>query len=163
MLSSWEERPIEVANLLNPAFCALLLRDATADYQGRTLEGLPFPLAFLVLPIVLHKPTRDALPSTTNSLFHSWLQDNTLLQLEVSRLVLRLRPYSREAILFGLQHNMLRISDDGNLLSATDRIRNPFPNESEPAECRARAAFIGRWFRKSGNITQLLAMWGLRP
>jgi len=31
-LPPWEERPVELANLLNPAFCALLLQDAAHDY-----------------------------------------------------------------------------------------------------------------------------------
>lgn len=163
MLAQWEQRPIELANLLNPAFCALLLRDAAVGYQDAGSGGLPLPLAFLVLPVVLHARTRDALPKQTRTLLHSWLQNNTPTQLEVSQRVTRLLPYSREALIFGLQHNVLGLSDEGALVNGMSRLRNPFPGGSEPAECRRKAEFIGRWFAKSGDATQILVIWGLRP
>ena len=43
-LPSWEERPAELANLLNPVFCALLLQDAAHGYPvGGKIDQLAHP------------------------------------------------------------------------------------------------------------------------
>lgn len=162
-MQPWENRPIEIANLLNPAFCSLLLRDAAHYYRKQASTGLPYPLAFLLLPIVLHKKIREALPKTTATLLHPWLLEHSVLQLEVTVLSRRLLPYSREAIIFGIQHGALNVADDGSLNSAMRRVRKVFAPESEPATCRKAASFVGSWFGRVNDPALILAMWGLRP
>jgi len=159
----WETRPVEIANLLNPAFGALLFRDVAKEYHKQTSEALPFVLAFLVQPIVLHRPTRDALPKTTATLLHAWIQEHPALQLGVAERLRQLRSYSQEAIIFGLQHGALRISATGGLENGMSRVNKPFPDHTEPATCRKAAEFLGRWFGKLRDPSLILAMWGLRP
>ena len=57
----------ETSTLFNPAFCAVVLNSATKAYEAKSGESMPVVYAFLILPSALHKPTRDALPSTTAS------------------------------------------------------------------------------------------------
>jgi hypothetical protein len=159
----WEDRPLEIANLLNPAFCALLLRDAAYAYEKRASAGLPYPLAFLILPIVLHRQTREALPRTTATLLHPWLLDHSLLQMEVQVLSRRLLPYSREAVIFGLLHSALNVADDGSLESGMKSVRKVFDRHTEPDACRKAASFVGSWFGKVGDPALVLAMWGIMP
>ena len=52
----WEERPIEVANLLNPAFCGRLLYQSIVGHSEYESKDMPYVLFFLVLPLVLHAP-----------------------------------------------------------------------------------------------------------
>jgi hypothetical protein len=75
-MTLWALRPQEEANLLNPAFCGLVIALAVDDYVKEVGEGMPFCFAFLVLPIVLHKPTREALPQRTTKALSSWLDEN---------------------------------------------------------------------------------------
>ena len=63
LLAEWGQRPQDVANLLNPAFDGLLLYRAVAGYEQENEGGMPFELAFMVLPFVLHQPTRKRLPA----------------------------------------------------------------------------------------------------
>jgi hypothetical protein len=72
MMSAWNDRPTEIANLLNPAFCALLLAQAVRGYQEETKVGLPYALAFLVLPLVLHKPTMTRSAAELQLEFSHW-------------------------------------------------------------------------------------------
>lgn len=160
---SWESRPIEVANLLNPAFGAILLRDAVVAYQKVAATSMPYPVAFLILPLALHPATRHALPKTTGSLLHTWLEQHTALQTEAVPRVQRLVPYVREAVLFSVQHELLRIGTDGGLENIRTRIKNPFPANSDPAECRDAARFLGSWFGKVADPSFLLSLWGIRP
>jgi hypothetical protein len=162
-LLPWEERPIELANLLNPAFCALLMRDTAGGYQSLSSQGLPYALAYLVLPVVLYPPARTALPSSTASLLTSWLQEHPTVQFQVATRVPQMLPYSREAVLFGLQTDLLRVDDEGELRPGARRVPASTAAETEVGECRKAAALIGRWFGKTADPSLVLALWGLRP
>ncbi|WP_442969853.1 three component ABC system middle component [Roseburia sp. AM23-20] len=50
-------RTHEVAFLLNPAFCGRILYSTIRTYNEKTNRAFPFPLIYLVLPLVLHKET----------------------------------------------------------------------------------------------------------
>ena len=73
-MKSWNERTREVAYLLNPAFCGRLLYAAIKEYERKTQHAFPFPLVYLVLPLVLHKQTRTRISSRTQLL--QWIQAN---------------------------------------------------------------------------------------
>ncbi len=62
MMDRWEDRPTEVANLLNPAFTGALLRRSLEAYSTEIRSGMPFGLAFLVLPMSLHPGTARRFP-----------------------------------------------------------------------------------------------------
>ncbi|SRR5258706_10668346 len=162
-LLPWEQRPVELANLLNPAFCSLLLQDAINGYHSHASQSLPYPLAYLMLPIVLYPPARAALPRSTAALLPAWLQEHPALQIQVADRVTRMRAYSREAILFGLQHNLLQVSDDGELESRNKQVKQLFPPQTEPADCRKAAGLVGRWFGKVADGSLILTLWGLKP
>lgn len=57
-MKPWNERPFEVRNLFNPAFCGIILFRALTGYEEEDQAGMPFSLALLVLPLCLHKDTR---------------------------------------------------------------------------------------------------------
>lgn len=75
-MQPWSNRVVEEANLFNPAFCATLLAKTTEEFSKKANQLLPFALAFLVLPIVLHRGTRLALPGSTITSLLPWMQDN---------------------------------------------------------------------------------------
>src|SRR6266699_1933084 len=70
----WEERPVEIANLFNPAFCGEILRRCISSYQQTNSLPLPYPLLFLVLPIILHRDTRERISPRQRLTLHAWLQ-----------------------------------------------------------------------------------------
>ena len=73
----WAERSREERALLNPGFCAQLLWCAARSCV-RDGGGLSFEEAFLVLPFVLHRGTREALPRGTRTSLAVWLDANPL-------------------------------------------------------------------------------------
>lgn len=160
---AWEERPTEVANLLNPAFCALLLRGTVLEYAKTTSAGMDFPLAFMVLPIVLHKATREALPKTTISKFHAWFQEHQALRIGFSTRVQQLAPFTRESLQFAMQRGTLALNEQGLLIApkytfkkVDDALVSP-----EMKYCRDRASFLGKWLGAAGSASQVLSAWGL--
>lgn len=161
--ASWEQRPPEIAFLLNAAFCAVVLRTATRAYVAEIKRGLPLPLAYVLLPLVLHKTTRDALPPSTRTRMLTWLATSPAARLGVPDRVRRVAPYVREALIFAVQHEVLSLDESARLWPATRRLRPYVPNAgSDAASCLSRAELLGRWFARSGDPATVLAAWGLQ-
>jgi hypothetical protein len=159
----WEKRPFEIANLLNPAFCSLLLGDSIAAFQKENEEGMPYPLSFLVLPLVLHEATRETFPKTTQTKLRVWLKNYPEVRFMFVERTRQLVPYTKESILFGMQKRTISVNEKGNLISKKRLENLPWPNQSEPAICREKSKFLGRWFALTGNASTIFIIFGVRP
>jgi hypothetical protein len=166
-MQPWSTRVIEEANLFNPAFCATVLAKAADEFTKKAKRPLPFAVAFLVLPVVLHRGTRMVLPGSTVTSLLPWIQENRAELVDFALRVQRLRGITREALLFGVQHQTLEITGKGDVTigasrqSATDRRTGLFTDEAR--ECVDRAGFIGRWFAAAGTTATIFAAWGVAP
>jgi hypothetical protein len=161
---SWTSRPTEVANLLNPAFCSLLLREAVLGYLEEGAQGMPYAVAFIVLPIVLHKATRDAFPASISTKLHAWLQENQVARVGLSNRAKGLIPYSREALIYALSSSLLVVSREGLLVPAKGKVKLPkWEKDSEVSACSKRAHFLGRWFARAGDTATVFALLGIVP
>lgn len=163
----WQSRVVEEANLFNPAFCTALISKTCDEHNRKTKRPFPFALSFLVLPVVLHQATRSALPNSIVTSLLPWVQDHRDQLVDFSKRVERLRPITQETLLFGLQHDVLTMTDDGNLRlgkkykSATEKRTELFTDEAR--ECIDRAGFIGRWFAAAGTTATIFAAWSVAP
>ncbi len=164
MLSLWEQRPFEIANLLNPAFCSIVLRDSISSFHGEMKRNMPYPLVFLVLPLVLHKPTRDTFPKRTDTKFYEWIEDNPniLVTFAFAERTRQFVPYTKETLIFGMKQKIFNIDAQGNLKSLR-AIETPWSPESKPALIRKKAKFLGRWFAKSGDTAKIFRWLGVLP
>ncbi|MBF0555841.1 MAG: hypothetical protein HQK96_15045 [Nitrospirae bacterium] len=165
-MKAWQERPIEEANLLNPAFCCVVLTSSIVGYASDKGYWMPFPLSFMILPLVLHKPTRDLLPLKTTTSFPAWIQKNASARVLFYERVVSLKPYTREALTFGLIHNWLAFQEDGNLQSIkkeTDIDKYLRKLNDEAQECVKRSHFLGKWLAKAGSPQTVMTLWGIRP
>jgi hypothetical protein len=161
---SWKKRPFEIANLLNPAFCSVLLYESISEYSKKKGQGMPFALSYLILPIILHKQTRHALPKNAIALLHPWFQNNGEVRIGFAQRVSQLVPYTKEAIIFGMQAEILTINDGGEFIPGQRRLASTnWESISEAAECRAKAKILGSWYSKTQDISSIFIMWGVRP
>jgi hypothetical protein len=163
-MQSWRNRPTEIAHLLNPAFCSLVLVNSVRGFVEEVAEGMPYPLIFLVLPVVLHKRTREALPASVATRMHPWLEDHQQVQVGFADRCTSVIDHTREAMIFAAARNLLQITNDARIKAPDRRFRRPpWPADSEPAVCLEKARFIGRWMANAGQPATLYAMWGIRP
>ena len=147
-MRAWNDRPTEVAALFNPAFSALLIREGILGFTGQNPNGMPYPLVFILLPIVLHKATRLALPKSVATKMHPWIQQNQEARIGFSDRCVGIREYTREAILFASASGLVTFSNDATLHAPRQRLKRlSWPTDSESAICRERARFVGRWRR----------------
>ena len=162
-LLPWSRRPAEVRSLLNPAFCSLLLRRAAQGYSSKGNGGLPIALAFLILPVVLHKRTREAMPGTARSRMHVWMRENPSIRLGFADRATALVPFAREALLFGLTHSSLRLASGGALEAGRvgDAFRSPAGREVRA--CMDAAFLFGKLLAAAGDAGTILSAWGVRP
>lgn len=164
MSNAWTAKPPEVANLLNPAFCALLLREAARGYSQERNEGLPLSISFLILPIVLHGPTRRALPRAISTKMHSWIEKNQGLTHDFYLRARALVPFVRESLVFGSSGQLFEIMQQTQILPTVRRVRRlRWSSDSEASECRKRSLFLGRWLAHAGAESTIFTLWGIRP
>jgi Family of unknown function (DUF6521) len=165
-MTTWSERPHEEATLLNPDFCALILTLAVGDFEKESGAGMPYVFAFLLLPIILHKPTREALPKSTLKVFSTWLEENEDLRATFSDRVQTLRDFVKEAVLFASIHGAITFASDGILkVGKKPRGIQPFGRSAteEVRDCLHKAQFLGRWMSTAGPAATVMALWGVRP
>lgn len=161
----WRQRPPEEANNLNPAFCGELIARTIAEYRGVQKGPLSLPLAYLVLPIALHKPTRDQLPGNASAAFSAWVAEHGAALAGFPERVARLVPITREALLLLLQHGAIRV-ESGCLALNARRISlsaEPDRRTADTDEARAAAGLLGRWFARQRQPSLVMQGLGVKP
>lgn len=154
----------ETSSLFNPAFCAVLLNKASTGYAAKASEAMPLTFAFLILPSALHKPTRDALPSTTAASMWSWLRVNPLLLMDFADRIRTFRPFTSAAIIYGLQQGVLQGSIGAIAAGRIGRRPRTLRPTDDWLACVKAAEFLGKWFGGSdADEATTLAQWGVRP
>ncbi len=162
MTTSFATAPPEEAALFNPAFLGLLLAVAAEDYEATVDVPMPFTLAFLIPPMALHADTRAALPGNVRKRLSAWLLDEPVIQAGFAERAQAMAPLVREGLRYALRAGVIEIAG-GAICS---RIRAQAGNELETEDARAcakAAAFVGRWFARTGDPATIFALWGVRP
>lgn len=135
----------EAVALFNSAFTTELLVNACWHKTQHGAGGLPWPAAFLILPLTLHPPTRQALPRNSRMTLSAWAVKHPDLTSDMDYRVAVMAEPSKRAIRRGLRTGRLSLA--GTDLVALAKPRDP--TQKWPAELAtsARAARIcGRWF-----------------
>ena len=163
----WENRPKVIAHLFNPCFCGEILHIAIKSYNKvDNKSGFPFPLYPLVLPILLHKSTRDALPLKSNSNMNLWTISNQHLLIDFPNRVINLKPFSEEAISFLMAQNMILINDLGMMETVNiekGKKKKKIIYTEEVNTIFSKAEFIGKWFHSSGSTQNIYMYFGIKP
>ena len=165
-MKPWAERTREEAHLLNPAFCCVTITATCAGYSESRDQPLPFALAFMVLPIILHKHTRESLPRTIRTSVPAWLQDHAEARLGFYERLMALQPHTREAMHYGLAFDWIAMGNSGGIRCvATNALidRTLRSLEGDAHDCVSRARFLGRWFGKAASTETTMTLWGIRP
>lgn len=161
----WQLRPPEQAHHLNPAFCGALIARTVREFHEASRTPLNLAVAFLILPFALHTPTRAQLPRRANVAFAGWVADNNPLLAELPGRVNRLRPITREALLFAARHGLLAF-ENGGLVPGPDplRLNARLPTATDDTDQAHRSArLLGRWFARQGSQSAILRGMGVAP
>lgn len=127
---------------------------------------MPLELSFLILPIVLHRATRDELPVSTKTSLAVWLQHQPFASSQIADRARRLVPHTREALTFGGLHGLLAF-DALRVIPQQEwrlKVRRSLRQCGEEVNtCAHKAEFVGKWFATAGEPTTVMALIGVRP
>lgn len=162
-MKEWKDRPIEIANNLNPDFCGELIYSAIKEYEKQTSRGLPFSLLFLILPIVLHKATRDKI-TTSRTHMSVWLHKEPQVKINFSQRANNLIEITLESYRFLYKCKIISINKNSKI-STVNKLKRSKHNkpEAEIKECINKAKIVSRWFARNDDIETIYAMWGVKP
>lgn len=163
-MKSWEQRPREFACLLNPAFCGMISLKGIGAYQNGAGHGAPYVFPFLLLPLVLHKPTRDSMPRSFRRSFLDWILDEGSADIRFSfagRAKKQL-PFVREGLLFAFRHARLSVTADG-LLCTHEPERKSRIISGEVVGIFQAAEICGRHLAYIDDMATIMSVLGVRP
>jgi hypothetical protein len=123
---------------------------------------MPWPLAFLVAPLVLHRATREALPKSTRSHLSTWITDHPVIRAGFPPRAQSLTGVVREGLRFGMSHGMLSISEDG-LMRGTLPVSARLIREGDAGAIVRSAGFVGKWFTKEDQPGTVFVLLGVAP
>lgn len=162
-MKPWTQRPIEIRNLFNPAFCGLLLQRAIGGFEKVEPKGMQYSLSLLILPLILHRETREKMSAQPRTSILSIFEKHPELLLDFDERARGLLPFTQEAFGFLAQNHCLDVSLDGRLLTVTRRIRTKDIGTPESIECQKVARRVGKEFARIGDRATIYTTLGVRP
>lgn len=152
---------IDARALFNPAFVAALIGRAADGHRSERDAPLPVALGYLVSPLVLHTPTREALPRV-NARLAKWADEHHLARAELRSRAPQLVRVTRHALRFGLRHDLILLVPAG-IEPGPALAQLHAPTGADAADCWKKAHLLGRWLPRAGPPATVLALLGVRP
>ena len=162
-MKPWNQRPFEIRNLFNPAFCGVILFRALAGYEEEDEAGMPFSLALLVLPLCLHKDTRLVLSENSRGYLLKAIEKNPRILVGFAKRAKHLLPFALEALGFLMECGCFVVTEDGRLRTVDRKVRKKVTGTNESIVCQRVARFIGREFARVGYRGTIYTSLGVRP
>jgi len=156
----WEHRPRLVAHFLNPALMAVVIATSASDYERVREEAMPWMYAFIAAPLILHGPTRRALPRDTRTHLATWVARNPTIVAGFPDRARGLVPCVREGLRYGLRSGVVVVTGQ-EVHSELSQPRGAVSGQL--AELIRAAGLIGRWVAKLDQPATAYALLGVAP
>jgi hypothetical protein len=162
-MKRWDERPFEIRNLFNPAFCGLVLFRALEAYVKEDARGMPFSLSLLVLPLCLHRESREVIAASPRTYLLKTAEKNQQLMVGFADRVTQMMPYAFEG--FGLLMAMgcIAVEAEGRIRTLPNKVRKTVSGTDETTSCRTVARILGREFARIADRATVYTTFGIRP
>lgn len=162
-MKRWDQRPFEVRNLFNPAFCGLVLFRALLGYEEENPDGMPFSLALLVLPLCLQKDSRHVISKNSKSYLLKIVEKNPQLLVGFADRTSDMMPFALEALGVLMERGCFIVTQDGRLKTVPDRVRKSVSGTDETVACQRVARFVGKEFARIADRVTVYTTFGIRP
>lgn len=162
-MKCWKDRPREIRNLFNPAFCGVILVRGIAAYQEESKKPMPFSLSLLIPALTLHLDTREALKGAVRSYFVKTIEENPKILVGLPERIRGLFPYTMEAFGFLDAQGAISVSEDGGIRINDGAIRQTISGSEETKEIQQIARTLGRKFAQIGDRATIYTTLGIRP
>lgn len=149
--------------LFNEAYLGLLIALAARHYRDKSSgAAMPWELAFIVIPLVVHRSVRAQLPGSTAARLSNWIAGQPVLYAGFGQRAVSLTPFVRRALRYALRSNAITISD-GGIQSQIAARKHTALASADAQDAGKQAAFLGRWFATIGDVPAIFAQLGVMP
>ncbi|CDZ48121.1 three component ABC system middle component [Neorhizobium galegae] len=162
-MKQWVNRPIEIRNLFNPAFCGLVLHRAIASFQEKDARGIPFSLSLLILPLSLQQGSREILQAGSRSYLLKVIAEHPELLVGFSDRCADVLPFTFEGLGLLMHVGALTVTTEGFLVPGDSRVVKSVNGSEESKACQRVAAYLGKQFALIGDRGTIYTTLGIRP
>lgn len=162
-MKRWNLRPVEIRNLFNPAFCGLILFRAIKAYEEHEPKGMPFSLTLLILPLCLHKDSREVLVANSRSYLLKVTEMHPQIQVGFADRVTAMLPYTFEGFGLLMERGCISVTDDGRIQTIGYKIKKAVTGTDETIACQRTARFVGKEFASIVDRVTIYTAFGIRP
>lgn len=164
-IKPWDQRPFEIRNLFNPAFCGLVMYRALQGYEERDVCGMPYSLSLLILPLCLHKHSREALAAGSRSYLLKVVEKNPQVQVGFAERATAMLPYAFEGFGLLMERGCIAIAADGRIQTVPRTARKTIDmnGTAETISCQRVARFVGKEFARIADRVTVYTTFGIRP
>lgn len=162
-MKSWAKRPREIRNLFNPAFCGVVLLRSLVSFETVQQDGMPFSLSLLILPLSLHKASRETIISGSRSYLTKIVDMSPEILVGLPERTRSLLPYTFEAYGLLLQLGAISVSADGRISTTRGCLRKQPAGTEESQACQLAAHILGKKFAAIGDRVTIYSTFGVRP
>lgn len=162
-MKRWDLRPFEIRNLFNPAFCGLIIFRALQGYEEVNSDGMPFSLSLLVLPLCLHKGSRETIADNSRSYLLRTIEKNQQISVGFAERTNSMLPYVLEGFGLLMERGCITVTSDGRIQTVKKKVRVAVSGTDETVSCQRVARLVGKNFASIGDRATIYRTFGIRP
>lgn len=162
-MKKWDRRPNEIRALFNPAFCGLNLLSAIESYEKLEDAGIPFSQTLLVLPLSLHKNSREVLLSRPRTRMLQVVESFPELLVGLPERTRNMLPFTLEGLGLLWEYGCIDVTESGHIKRKKRRLKTSTIITDETQACMKCAALLGRHFALVSDSSTIYTSLGIRP
>ena len=162
-MTPWNQRPREVRNLFNPAFCGLVLARGVEGFTEAANRAMPFSLTLLILPLCLHKRTREQIKEAPRAYLTTILQEHPEMHVDFAQRARCLMPYTMEAFGCLMASGAITVDESGAIALEQGTVRRSIDGSQDTKDCQTVARSLGRKLAQINDRVTIYTSLGIRP
>lgn len=162
-MKAWNQRPREVRNLFNPAFCGLVLVRGMEGFTETANRPMPFSLTLLILPLCLHKRTREQIKEANRAYFTTILQEHPEIRIDLAARARGLLPYTMEAFGYLMACGAITVDPSGAITITEETVRKSIVGSQDTKDCQTVARSLGKKLALLNDRVTIYTTLGIRP
>ena len=162
-MKPWNQRPREVRNLFNPAFCGLVLARGVEGFTEAANRPMPFSLTLLILPLCLHKRTRDQLKEANRSYLSNILEEHPEIRVDLAQRARGLLPYTMEAFGYLMACGAIAVDGTGAIGLTQEGVRKSITGSQDTKDRQTVARSLGKKLALLNDRVTIYTTLGIRP
>lgn len=124
---------------------------------------MPFSLSLLVLPLCLHKDSREVISNSPRSYLLKTTEKNPQVMVGFADRATQMLPYAFEGFGLLMERGCITVADDGRIQTVSKKVRKAVSGTDETVACQKVARIVGKEFARIADRATVYTTFGIRP